>query len=47
MSVTEVRSWPDAMQPVLLEELNGKRQYAEKEARCQSAVRCWENFSEP
>lgn len=46
-SVTEVRSWPSATQPVLLEELNAKRQYAEMQAWCQSAARCWKNFSEP
>lgn len=46
-SVTEVRGWPHAMQAVLLEELNGKRQHAEMEARSQRAARCWKNLSEP
>lgn len=46
-SVTEVRSWPRATQPVLLEELNAKRHYAEMQAWCQCAARCWKNLSEP
>ena len=46
-SVTEVRIWPDGTQPVLLEELNGKRQYTEMAARCRSAARHWKNFLEP
>lgn len=32
--VTEVRSWPSATKPVLLEELNAKRQHTEMEAHC-------------
>lgn len=46
-TITEVRGWPDAMQAVLLDEISGKRQYAEMEARSQRAARCWKNLSEP